>query len=250
MAGTLVTVDAGIATVTLDHPERRNALDATLAAEFIQTCDRLEQDPAVGAILLRGAGGYFCSGGDRGELTAATRAPLSDENMDRIGMIYEAFFRFGHIGVPTVAAIRGGAVGAGLNLALAADARIVAADARLVPGFSRLGYHPGGGHLQLLARAAGPDAAAAMGMMGATIDGRRAAEIGMAWEACADDQVEDRARDLLAPIAADPALARKVKSSYLLETRTPGTDWRGALQAERVAQLWSFARAGAISPDR
>lgn len=244
MAGVAVSVDGGIATVTLDNPERRNALDSAIAVELAKVCDMLEGDPAVGGILLRGAGGYFCSGGDRGELTAATKAPLSDESMHRIGTIYEAFFRFGHVGVPTVAAVRGGAVGAGLNLALAADARIVGETAQLIPGFSRLGYHPGGGHIQLIARAGGPDAAAAMGMMGAAIDGRRAAELGMAWEACADESVEDEARALLAPIAADPALARKVKSSYLLETRTPGTDWRGALQAERVAQLWSFARAG------
>lgn len=243
MPGVDVDIDERVATVTIRNEERRNALDAAIAKNLVQVCDDLEQDSDVGGAVLRGAGGYFCAGGDRTELATASKAPLATENMERISAIYAAFVRFGHLGIPTVAAIRGGAVGAGINLALAADVRIIGTTAQLVPGFTSIGYHPGGGHMHLLQRAAGADAAAAMGMMGASIDGRRAAEIGMVWEACEDSDVEYRAQELLKPIAADPDLARHVKSSYLLQTRTSGISWQAAVQAERVPQMWSFARS-------
>lgn len=238
-----VAVDERVATITIVNEEHRNALDAGIAKDLVQVCGDLERDPDVGGAVLRGAGGYFCAGGDRSELATAAQAPLTTENMGRISAIYDAFVRFGHLGIPTVAAIRGGAVGAGLNLALAADVRIVSTTAQLVPGFTRIGYHPGGGHLHLLHRAAGADASAAMGLMGASIDGRRAAEIGMVWEACEDGEVENRALELLRPIAADPDLARHIKNSYLLQTRTAGISWQAALQVERGPQMWSFARS-------
>ncbi len=239
------TVADGVAVIELNNPARRNAIDVACARALVAACDAVDADPAVGAAVIRGAGGHFCSGGDRDDLDAATRAPLDTANLDRISALYDAFVRVGALAVPTVAAVRGAAVGAGLNLALAADLRVVAHDAKLVPGFVRIGFHPGGGHMHLLHRAAGPDAAAALGMLGLAISGTRAAEIGLAWEACDDADVESRAAALLAAAATDPELARHTKASYLAETRSASMDWPTALRIERVPQLWSFGRAGA-----
>ena len=247
MAKVTLTVTDGIATIELCNLDKRNAMDVEMAGQLVEACDAIDADPSVGGAVLHG-GGSFCSGGDRADLDAATTAPLDDANFERISLLYQAFVRFGSLQVPTVAAIRGAAVGAGLNLALAADVRIVAADAKLVPGFVRIGFHPGGGHMHLIHRAAGPDAAAAMGMLGAAITGVDAHRIGMAWAVYDDAEVEARARDLLAPAAADPALARFAKKSYLAETRSAAMDWPTGLNIERVAQLWSFARAGARQP--
>ena len=141
----------GLAVFTLNNAEKLNAIDVLLAQALIQACEEIDADPSIGAVMLRGAGGTFCSGGDRDELAAASGAPLSDESFERISLLYESFVRFGEIGVPTVAAVRGAAVGAGLNLALAADARIVSDTARLIPGFKWLGFHPGGGASPLAA---------------------------------------------------------------------------------------------------
>jgi enoyl-CoA hydratase len=237
-----VSIDQGVASVVIDNPGKRNAIDATLASALIETCRALAADTTVGAVVLSGANGYFCSGGDRAELRAASTDPLADENMQRMSLLYDSFFQFGSMEIPTVAAIRGGAVGAGLNLALAADSRVIAAEARLEPGFVRIGYHPGGGHMHLLHRAAGSLAAASMGMMGAGVDGTRAAQLGLAWVACPDHEVESAAKELVAPIAADPDLARYIKRSYRLETQGGTADWASALQIERAPQMWSFAR--------
>ena len=239
-----LTVADGIATIELNNPNKRNAMDVEMAGQLVEACDAIDADPSVGGALIHG-GRSFCSGGDRADLDAATMAPLDDANFERISALYNAFVRFGSLAVPTVAAVRGAAVGAGLNLALAADVRIVAADAKLVPGFLRIGLHPGGGHMHLIHRAAGPDAAAAMGILGADITGVDAHRIGMAWAVYDDAEIEARARELLAPAAADPALARFAKRSYLAETRSAAMDWPTALNIERVPQLWSFARAGA-----
>lgn len=238
-----VTLDESIAVIELDNPERRNAIDLATATELVEACESVDRDPSVGAVVLRGVGGYFCSGGDRRVLARSGQAPLSKRNFDDISLLYQSFTRVGEVTVPTVAAVRGGAVGAGLNLALAADVRVVARDATLTPGFLDIGLHPGGGHMHLLSHFGGPQTAAAVGMLGATIDGARAAELGLAWEAVADADVEDRSIELVRAISRDPDLARQAKRSLTLQTRSPGIGWAAAVQVERVAQLWSFGRS-------
>ena len=137
--------------------------------------------------------------------------------------------------------MRGTAVGAGLNLALATDLRIVAEDARLIAGFLRLGVHPGGGSLTMLNDRAGREAAAAMVLFGEVVTGRRAADLGLAWEALPDADVEARAIELAHAAAADPALSRLTVRSLRAEAgqRLPV---RTALEYERASQLWSLAR--------
>ncbi|MFI6369164.1 enoyl-CoA hydratase-related protein [Nocardia sp. NPDC050630] len=243
-----VHIDNGIATIELNNPDRRNAIDVEMAGELVDVCETVDNSLEIGGVVIQGAGGQFCSGGDRDDLDAATRAPLETTNFDRISVLYNAFVRVGGLQVPTVAAVRGAAVGAGLNLALAADLRVLATNARLIPGFVRLGFHPGGGHMHLLHRAAGPDTAAAMGMLGVALEGADAQRAGLAWTVCADEDVEANARALLATAAADPELARFAKKSYIAQTRSAAIDWPTALNVERVAQLWSFARAGTAVP--
>lgn len=237
-------VSDGVALVTLDNPGRRNAIDAELAAALVRVCDEVDADPAVGAVVLRGEGGYFCSGGDRDELAAISAAPVSDAGMAATQRIYDAFLRVGRLAVPTVAAVRGGAVGAGVNLALAADVRVMARDAVLASGFTRLGVHPGGGHFALLNRFAGPQAATALGVLGETVDGGRAMRLGLAYDSVADDEVEPRARRLVAAAGRDPGLARATIRSLRTEAGPPALSWQAAVAVEQSVQPWSFARKG------
>lgn len=235
-------VDAGVAVVTLAAPDRRNALTPRMADELVDALDRADADPTVGAVLIRGGGGCFCAGAHRETLTDACADPAAEETYAGLSAIYASFVRVGSLQAPTVAAVRGSAVGAGLNLALATDVRVVAGDARLMSGFLRLGIHPGGGHFVLLSRLAGREAAAAMGLFGEEIDGRRAVELGMAWAAVDDDQVESRAFDLAGRLAADPALGRAAVRSFRQEAGPPGVGWDVAVQVERPSQMWSMRR--------
>ena len=240
--GVLLTREAGVATVTLNAPERRNALDRAAAVALSEACEVVDADAEIGAVVIRGAGGYFCSGGDRTMLAKAGRSPTGADEFATMTDVYASFRRVGALEPPTIAAIRGGAVGAGLNLALATDLRIVARDAALTSGFMRLGLQPGGGHGVLLARNGGNEATAALTMFGERMDGERAAELGFAWEALADEEVEDRALELAAVPAGDPELARRTARTVRLETGGRGSDWDAALELERTGQMWSMHR--------
>jgi len=154
-------VDGGVAVVTLNAPDRRNALTPAMADELIATFDEVDGRADVGALVIRAVGKSFCAGGDIATLTSAGEDPAAPESYAGMGKIYDSFYRLGQVRVPTIAAVRGSAVGAGMNMLLAADLRIVATDARLICGFLKRGLHPGGGHFVILSRLIGREAAAA-----------------------------------------------------------------------------------------
>ena len=190
----------GVAFITLNAPATRNALNNELAGPVRRGLRRGRPRPARSAPpSSSGAGGTFCSGAERGHLDEVGRDPAEENRYAALGGIYRAFTRVGQLEMPTIAAVRGAAVGAGINLMLATDLRIVAEDARLISGFLRIGLHPGGGHFGLLAGRAGAEAAAAAGIFGEEISGLRAVQLGLAWEALPSERVEERAAELARP---------------------------------------------------
>lgn len=234
-------VRGAVALLTLAAPTRRNALTVEMADELCRACDALDADENVGAVVIRGAAGSFCAGADLATLAHVGEDPTESTRYTALDRIYGAFLRVGRLRAPTIAAVRGSAIGAGLNLALVADMRIVADDATLVAGFLRIGVHPGGGGLTLLQRLAGREAAAALALFGESLDGRRAVQIGLAWEAVADNRVEGRAMELAAIAAADPALAQFAANSFRMEGDSP-LRLDVAVEFERGRQLWSLRR--------
>lgn len=242
-----LAVEDGVATITLDAPQTRNALNPDLCRQLLDACERIDGAPDVGAAIVRGANGYFCSGAERSLLARNGEDPAEAERFAEIGAVYDAFVRVGKLRVPTIAAAQGSAVGAGVNLLLATDLRIVAADLRIIAGFVRIGLHPGGGHFTLLGRLLGAEAAAAIGLFGEEISGARAAELGMAWKAVDAADVDKTAFELARTAAADPELARRVVTSMRRELGPPGTPWDVAVDLERGPQMWSLRRR---NPDR
>jgi enoyl-CoA hydratase/carnithine racemase len=236
-------VEDGVAIITLQAPQRYNAITVAMANQLVEVLDRVDADPSVASLVLRGAGKSFCSGGDIPTLTAAGTDPAEGTAYDDISAIYESFVRFGTVRVPTIAAVHGAVVGAGLNLMLAADMRVVAEDARLICGFLKRGLHPGGGHFMLLERLVGREATAAMALFGEEIDGSKAKALGLAWAAVRADEVESRALELARRIAHDPELARAAVGTFRRELGPPGVPWDVAVQVERPVQMWSMRRA-------
>ncbi|MCW3000480.1 MAG: enoyl-CoA hydratase/isomerase family protein [Solirubrobacterales bacterium] len=237
-----VEQDGGVARLILDAPARRNALTVEMARAMVQACEDLDADPSVGAVVVCGEGAYFCAGGDRPTLAAAGEDPAHPEQFDGMGDIYQAFARVGQLKAPTIAAIRGGAVGAGMNLAMATDLRIVARDAVLASGFIPIGLHPGGGHGVLLGRTGAREATAALMLFGERVDGVRFAELGLAWAAVDAAEVEAKAMELAAVPGADPVLARRTAASMRTELGPPALPWNAALELERPQQMWSMRR--------
>lgn len=221
----------GIAVVTLNDPDRRNALSADLVAGIVEAFDRLEAEPACAAVVVTGAGTAFCAGADLGD--------LSRVGEDGLKQIYEGFLRVARSPLPTIAAVNGPAVGAGMNLALACDVRVVASSGRFDTRFVKLGIHPGGGHTWMMRRLAGPQTTAAMVLFGEVVRGEDAVRLGLAWDCVADDELLDRCRSLAAIAAGSPPeLVQRVKSSAAAVADLDDHD--EAMQVELEAQLWSM----------
>ena len=234
--------DGVVAVITLAAPARRNAFLPRMVEELIEACEEIDADTGIGAVMIKAEGEGFCAGAHRDSLKAAGQDPTRDDNYKALGRTYRAFARVGELLPPTVAAVRGAAVGAGVNLALATDLRVMAHDARIITGFAKIGIHPGGGHFALLGRLVGREAAAALGLFGVEIDGRRAAELGIAWQSLPPAEVEPRALELARQAGADPELARHAARSMRLELGPPALSWPAALEVERAIQMWSLRR--------
>ena len=237
---------SGVATLTVDGPRNKNAITAPAARDIIEACEQIDRDSAIGGVILTGANGTFCSGADRALLKAAEEDPARDDLYEHLGLAYESFMRVGALAVPVVAAARGASVGAGVNLLLSADLRIIAEDARIIAGFARIGLHPGGGNFKLVTRLGGREAASAISLFGEEISGRRSAEIGLCWEAVPDGEVLARATQLAERVAEDPELSRRAVRSFRLSSDM-GPDWRVAMEMERSSQMWSLRRKHAAS---
>jgi enoyl-CoA hydratase len=227
--------------LTLDDPDRRNALSAEMVDQIVDTVADCEADDEVGALVVTGAAPAFCSGADVSAL-----GQMSGRDAGEVRSIYDGFLSVRACNLPTVAAVNGPAVGAGFNLALCCDVRIAATSARFDARFARIGLHPGGGHVWLLERAVGPQAAAAISLFGERVEGPRAAEIGLAWRCVADDELLDDAV-ALASSAADlaPGLAAALKSTLREAPWHP--DFEAAVQVELARQRKTFEQGGGAS---
>jgi enoyl-CoA hydratase len=238
------TREEAVAVLTINSPEVRNGLTPEMSKQLLAICDEIDTDTTVGAAVVRGAGGTFCSGADRRRWQPG--ADQADAAVyEATGLIYAAFVRVGNLAVPSVAAVQGAAVGAGLNLMLATDLRVVAHDARILAGFLKIGLHPGGGFFTIADRAMGREATSAMGLFSEEISGDRAVEIGLAWTAADAEEVDDVALTLATRAAADPLLAREAVRSFRAETAGSAMDWPTALHFERATQMWSQRRRNA-----
>src|SRR5688500_18333827 len=193
-------IEAGVATVTLADPDRRNALTMPMVSEIIDLFDHLEADPSVGAVVVTGEPPAFCAGADLSHLSS------SSEGGAETGLrtIYEGFLRIGRSPLPTLAAVNGAAVGAGMNLALVCDVRLAAVRARFDTRFLQLGLHPGGGHTWMARRILGPQGALATVLFGDVLDGAEAERVGLVWRCVPDDALLPAAQAMAERAASGP----------------------------------------------
>ncbi|MHA3020476.1 enoyl-CoA hydratase [Mycobacterium sp. BMJ-28] len=208
----LIDVTDRVATITVNDPDRRNAVTADISRALRSAIDAAEADPGVHAVIVTGAGKAFCAGADLTALGAAAE--------DGLRVIYDGFLAVANCALPTIAAVNGAAVGAGLNLALAADVRIAGPAALFDPRFQKLGIHPGGGATWMLQRGVGPQVARAALLFGKRFDAQDAVRFGLALEV-ADDPVA-AARQLAAGPAGAPREVVLATKKSMRATANPG----------------------------
>jgi enoyl-CoA hydratase len=199
-----------VAVITVNDPDRRNAVTDAMSQQLREAVEAAEAE--AHAVVITGAGTAFCAGADLSALGVAAK-----EGLERL---YAGFMAVGRCTLPTVAAVNGAAVGAGLNLALAADIRVAGPRALFDPRFQTLGIHPGGGATWLLQRAVGPQVARAAMLFGMRFDAEAAVRHGLAL-AVADDPVAAALELASGPAAAPRDVVLATKAS-MRATAIPG----------------------------
>jgi 2-(1,2-epoxy-1,2-dihydrophenyl)acetyl-CoA isomerase len=198
-------VSAHVATVTLNRPEKLNALDGELMDTLLSTMERLAEDKETRCIVLTGAGRGFCAGGD---ITGMTSAAAAEENpIAGLRRREEASRMLHEMPKPTIAMVNGPAAGAGLSIALACDLRIAGESARFGTAFVRIGFSGDFGGTWMLQRLVGPAKARELYFTGDLIDAREAERIGLVNRTVPDDQLASETRTLAERIAKGPPIA-------------------------------------------
>jgi enoyl-CoA hydratase len=167
-----------VAVITVSDPARRNAMAVDLADALVEAIREAERDEGVGAVVVTGEPPAFCAGADLSQLGASKE--------DGLRTIYQGFLAVAQCTLPTVAAVNGAAVGAGVNLALACDLRLAGPKARFDSRFLQLGLHPGGGYTWMANRVLGPQGAAAVTLFGENLGAEEAERAGLVWRAVDD----------------------------------------------------------------
>lgn len=194
--------------LTMNRPQRRNAMDAALCDRLAEAAARAAQDDAVTAVLLRGAGESFCVGGDvKAMAEGGGREETFEARVDRLRRWVEVSRLLHRMRKPTVAAVQGAAAGGGLSLALACDLRIVARSAKFTTAFAKVGLSGDFGGTWFLTRIVGTARARDLYLRPRLIGADEALAIGLVTEVVDDDALEPAALALAAALAAGPATA-------------------------------------------
>lgn len=199
MSLVLLESDGAVRTITLNAPERLNALDMPLLDELRAVIATVADDEEARALVVTGSGKAFCSGANVDSLFGDTSRPV-EERREHLMRVYNSFLGIRDLQIPTIAAVHGAAVGAGLNIALACDVIVAGPQAGFGPTFSKIGLHPGGGCTWMLAQRIGPANTAAALYAGEIIDAETGLRLGIAQEIAQDARA--RAQELAATYAA------------------------------------------------
>ncbi|WP_052423984.1 enoyl-CoA hydratase/isomerase family protein [Nonomuraea candida] len=234
----LLERDGAAAVVTINRPERRNALDGKTKTELRGALEDVAGDDAVRAVLLTGAGGAFCAGQDLAEHAAALRADPAHA-FDTVEEDYAPVVRLlATMGKPVVAAVNGTCVGAGLALALACDLRVLAEDAVLGTAFAAIGLTCDSGLSATLTRAVGEARARELVLLAEPFSAQQAVAWGISGQVVPREEVGAAGRALAARLAAGPTAA------YAASKRLIAQSWERDLGATLAAEAQAQARLG------
>jgi enoyl-CoA hydratase/carnithine racemase len=228
----------GVARLVLDNPSQRNAMTAQMTRSWTEAIDELATDEDVRVVVVTGAGTAFCSGGDPKWIASEPDASV-DRLRSRMIAFYRAWLAIRLLEVPTIAAVNGPAVGAGLCLALACDVRYAAAGATLSAPFVRLGMNPGMAATYLLPNVVGDANARELLLTGRSVDADEARQLGLVSRVFADEDFAAQVQEVAEGIAATAPIASRYTTVAL---RGGGhRDLEAAVQWEALAQPITLA---------
>jgi 2-(1,2-epoxy-1,2-dihydrophenyl)acetyl-CoA isomerase len=201
------TAADGVVTLTLNRPERLNALATPITEGLLEALPRLAKDPDVGVIILTGAGRAFCAGGDVKSMAEGSAPQNVGEAVQRLRSRMEVSRLLHEIGKPTIAMVNGVAAGAGLSLALACDLRIAAKSARFITAFAKVGFSGDFGGSYFLSKLIGTGKARELYYTAGSLDAAEALALGVANQVVEDDKLVETTRELALRLARGPRIA-------------------------------------------
>jgi 2-(1,2-epoxy-1,2-dihydrophenyl)acetyl-CoA isomerase len=203
----LQKLEGGLLTITMNRPERKNALNPEMVAGLVEAARRAADDPEVRAVLFKGAGGSFCVGGDVKSM-AAGRAPLPFEvKMANLRRGMEVSRILHQMPKPVVAQLDGAAAGAGLSMALSCDLRIASESCKITTAFAKVGFSGDYGGTYFLTQLLGSARARELYLMSPVLTAREAHAIGMVTKVVPDAEIDAAAHELALSLAQGPSIA-------------------------------------------
>jgi enoyl-CoA hydratase/carnithine racemase len=213
--------------LTLDQPARRNALAIAMRQSLAAAIERIEADASVRCVVITGAGGVFCAGGDLSGMDVADLAA----GRERFRLTMRVVQGLVSLSRPVIAAVEGWAVGAGLALALCCDTIVSGSDARFMAGFGKVGLIADFGLLHTLPRRIGEGRARQMLIHGETIDAGRAEAIGLVDRVVPPGEALETAMTLAASLAGAAPLPIALTKSYLAQGLAEALEWERNTQS-------------------
>jgi 2-(1,2-epoxy-1,2-dihydrophenyl)acetyl-CoA isomerase len=203
----LQKLDGGLLTITMNRPERKNALNPEMVAGLVEAARRAADDPEVRAVLFKGAGGSFCVGGDVKSM-AAGRAPLPFEvKMANLRRGMEVSRILHQMPKPVVAQLDGAAAGAGLSMALSCDLRIASESCKITTAFAKVGFSGDYGGTYFLTQLIGSARARELYLTSPVLTAKEAHAIGMVTKVVPDAEIDAAAHELALSLAQGPSIA-------------------------------------------
>ncbi|AUV83248.1 enoyl-CoA hydratase [Salinigranum rubrum] len=229
-------VSAGVATVTIDRPDRKNALSAAVAGALADHFSAIDDRDDVRCVVVTGTGGAFCAGGDieRMRERADSDAPVDDHVRELQRTVSRGVASVAACSLPTVARIDGPAVGAGATLAIACDLQVASESSVVGFSFRRVGLSVDSGASHLLPRVVGVNTAKRLVFTGELLSAAEAEELGLFTHVFDDDEFDERADEVVETVAEGPTVALRHAKRLLDEgARKP---YEQAVRDEAVAQ--------------
>ena len=232
------TPAVGVVRLTLNNPATLNAMDEALGSAFLSQLDELARDDSIRALIVTGAGRAFSAGGNLAMLENHTQV-ATHEVAGTMETFYRRYLQIRAMPFPTIAAINGFAVGAGLCIAMGCDIRLAGGSAKMGVNFTKLGIGPGMATTWSLPRLVGRPIALELILTGRLIAAEEAARLGLVNRVCADDKLAAAALELAAEIAANAPIAVRLAKRLIYQNETASLD--EALAREAAVQAMTFA---------
>lgn len=236
----ILEVKNGVAHLTLNRPEAANGINLELAEDLDHAARKCDDDPAVRAILITGAGKFFCAGGDLKSFAAKSETDLPRYLEEVTSHLHRAVSLFARMRSPVVAAVHGSAAGAGFSLVCAVDFVIAAESAKFTMAYTKAGLTPDGSSTFYLPRIVGPRRAIELAILNPILTAKQALDLGIATRMVPDAELMTTATAFAEELATGPTLAYRGVKRLLIDSAVAGLEEQMGRETETIcATAWT-----------